>query len=211
MQEMLQFIKYLFDNSFIYFLKIEWLFTPIPKMFGLIPGYANLTGWALVIIFTLMVTCSLPFVRKRGLFEVFYWTHLLYIPFWILLIIHGPSFYIWFVGPGFIFILEKLVGFHHRWVQYGKTYISSATVFPSGVTHLVIKKPPNFRYHPGDYVFVKIKTIAAFEWHPFTISSAPELPSMSCIINEVSKLLENSSFCVYRPHLAPCKKRWQLE
>ena len=145
-------------------------------MFGLIGGWANLTGWALVIVFTVMVICSLPFVRKRGLFEVFYWTHLLYIPFWILLIIHGPSFYIWFALPGLLFLIEKIVRFYHRLVSYGKTYISSATVFPSRVTHLVIKKPPNFHYHPGDYVFVKIKTIAAFEWHPFTISSAPELP-----------------------------------
>lgn len=59
---------------------------------------------------------------------------------------------------------------------HGATYISSAVVFPSRVTHLVIKKPPNFFYHPGDYVFIKIKQIAAFEWHPFTLSSSPELP-----------------------------------
>jgi len=53
-----------------------------------------------------------------------------------------------------------------------------AQVFPSRVTHLVIKKPANFAFHPGDYVFVKIKSIASFEWHPFTISSAPELPGI---------------------------------
>ncbi len=27
----------------------------------------------------------------------------------------------------------------------------------------------------GDYVFINIPAIAKFEWHPFTISSAPEL------------------------------------
>ena len=29
-------------------------------------------------------------------------------------------------------------------------------------------------YFPGDWVFVKIPAIAKSEWHPFTISSAPE-------------------------------------
>jgi len=33
----------------------------------------------------------------------------------------------------------------------------------------------NFRYKPGDYVFIQIPDIAQYEWHPFTISSAPEM------------------------------------
>lgn len=56
----------------------------------------------------------------------------------------------------------------------GKTYISSGLLLPSKVTHLVIKRPPHFDFHPGDYVFVNIPAIAKYEWHPFTISSAPE-------------------------------------
>ena len=54
--------------------------------------------------------------------------------------------------------------------------ISSAVLLPSRVTHLIIKKPANFHYHPGDYVYVQIPSLASSEWHPFTISSAPELP-----------------------------------
>ena len=42
------------------------------------------------------------------------------------------------------------------------------------VTGLIIRKPDNFKYSPGDYVFIKIPAVAQFEWHPFTISSAPE-------------------------------------
>jgi len=53
---------------------------------------------------------------------------------------------------------------------------STADLLPSRVTHLTIKKPPNFYFHPGDYVFVQIPSLANYEWHPFTISSAPELP-----------------------------------
>ena len=42
------------------------------------------------------------------------------------------------------------------------------------VTHLVITRPPNFKFKPGDYVNINIPAIARNEWHPFTISSAPE-------------------------------------
>ena len=35
-------------------------------------------------------------------------------------------------------------------------------------------RPRRFNYQPGDYVFLKIPSIAKMEWHPFTISSSPE-------------------------------------
>lgn len=56
----------------------------------------------------------------------------------------------------------------------GRTSVSSGILLPSKVTHLVIRRPQNFEFHPGDYVFVRIPQIAKYEWHPFTISSAPE-------------------------------------
>lgn len=111
--------------------------------------------------------------------QVFYWTHLLYIPFWGLLIIHGPNFWKWFVGPGALFILiEGTRKLRFRWTGKGRSFISSAVLLPSRVTHLVVRKPVNFNADPGDYVFVKIPAIASNEWHPFTISSAPELQGM---------------------------------
>jgi hypothetical protein len=41
---------------------------------------------------------------------------------------------------------------------------------------LVLTRPSNFSYVPGDYIFIQIPAIAKYEWHPFTISSAPEQP-----------------------------------
>lgn len=38
----------------------------------------------------------------------------------------------------------------------------------------MITRPPNFKYKPGDYVYINIPRIANNEWHPFTISSSPE-------------------------------------
>ena len=55
--------------------------------------------------------------------QVFYWTHLLYIAFWTLCILHGPHFWKWFVVPGIVFLIERI----HRSIRMrtgsGKTYI----------------------------------------------------------------------------------------
>lgn len=153
----------------------EVLFTTVLGH-GLVEGSAYITGWILMIILIVIVICSLPFVRRSGHFEVFYWTHMLYVPFWILLIIHCDIFWMFIVGPGVIFLLEKVSRSKLiKMVRYGDTYIEGVNLLPSGVTHLVISRPTNFRYRPGDYVFIQIPEIAKFEWHPFTISSAPEM------------------------------------
>ncbi|XP_055700750.1 NADPH oxidase 5 [Phlebotomus papatasi] len=151
-----------------------WIFTSKPGLFGLIPGYANPTGIALVFILAVMFICSQPFVRRGGSFEIFYWTHLLYLPFWFLVLIHGPNFWKWFILPGLIYTFERALRLIWMRSQRGKTYISSGLLLPSKVTHLVIKRPPHFYFRPGDYVFVNIPAIAKYEWHPFTLSSAPE-------------------------------------
>ncbi|XP_003425313.2 NADPH oxidase 5 [Nasonia vitripennis] len=152
----------------------EWLLTSRPRLFGLVAGGANPTGVALIVILAIMTACSMPFVRRGGCFEVFYWSHLLYVPFWILMIFHGPNFWKWFVLPGSIYAIERIRRLAWVHAQRGKTYISSGLLLPSKVTHLVIKRPPNFDFRPGDYVFVNVPVIAKYEWHPFTISSAPE-------------------------------------
>ncbi|XP_070066124.1 NADPH oxidase 5 isoform X4 [Drosophila virilis] len=152
----------------------EWLLTDRPGLFGLIPGCANPTGIALLAILIVMFVCSQPFVRRKGSFEVFYWTHLLYVPFWILTLFHGPNFWKWFMLPGLVYIVERVLRFVWMRGEHGKTYISSGLLLPSKVIHLVIKRPFNFNFRPGDYVFVNIPAIANYEWHPFTISSAPE-------------------------------------
>ncbi|XP_038623411.1 NADPH oxidase 5 [Tachyglossus aculeatus] len=149
----------------------EYLLTTRPGI-GWVHGSAALTGIILQLLVVVMLVCSSSFVRQSGRFEVFYWTHLSYVGIWALLIMHGPNFWKWFLGPGALFLLEKLVGLlvSHR----ASFSIVEVHLLSSKVTHLVIKRPPFFHYKPGDYVYVNIPVIAKYEWHPFTLSSAPE-------------------------------------
>jgi hypothetical protein len=40
-------------------------------------------------------------------------------------------------------------------------------------------KPANFKYKSGMYLFLKCPQISSFEWHPFSITSAPGDPFLS--------------------------------
>ncbi|XP_043844130.1 NADPH oxidase 5 [Dromiciops gliroides] len=149
----------------------EYLLTTRPGI-GWVHGTASLTGIVLQFLIFIMLVCSCSFVRRSGHFEVFYWTHLSYISIWVLLIIHGPNFWKWLLVPGLLFFLEKVVGLVLS--RMASLCIVEVSLLSSKVTHLVINRPSFFRYKPGDYVFLNIPAIAKYEWHPFTISSAPE-------------------------------------
>ncbi|KAM6059004.1 NADPH oxidase 5-like [Chlamydotis macqueenii] len=151
----------------------EYLLSARPGVGGL-GGTASQTGLALQALLAAMLAFSSPCVRRSGHFEVFYWTHLSYVSVWTLLILHGPHFWKWFAVPGCLFALEKAVGVARR--RGGGLRIVEVNLLPSKVTHLVIERPPFFHYKPGDYVYLNVPAIAAYEWHPFTISSAPEQP-----------------------------------
>uniref|UniRef100_A0A8D0AM18 NADPH oxidase 5 n=1 Tax=Sander lucioperca TaxID=283035 RepID=A0A8D0AM18_SANLU len=139
----------------------EYLLTTRPGV-GWVKGTASLTGVVLQLFIFLMVLCSSTFVRRSGHFEVFYWSHLSYVWVWSLLVVHCANFWKWFLVPGLIFLLEKIVGI--AVARMGGLHIVEVNLLPSKVTHLVIKH----------YVYVNIPEIAKYEWHPFTISSPPE-------------------------------------
>ncbi len=153
----------------------DWMLTPKPHIFGLIPGWANITGVVLMILMLVMLVTSQEFVRRGGHFNLFYFCHLGYIPFAILLIIHAPNFSYFFPVVGVFVVLEIL-----ERIMFGrkKTYITTAMLLPSDTVCLVIKKSERMAYKTGDWLSLNVPSIANFEWHAFTISSSPECPEV---------------------------------
>lgn len=151
----------------------EFLFTTKPGI-GWVGGTAPITGWILLAIVIVIFTCSMPFVRKTGNFHVFYWTHNMYWLFWLLVTIHGPNFWFWFLIPGSMYMSGRLYRFIKLQYGPGHTSVLEAVLLPAKVTHLKIKRPRGFEFSPGDYIFIRIPVLSNHEWHPFTISSAPE-------------------------------------
>lgn len=138
-----------------------------------VPGY---TGHAIILCMLFMYSSSMFAVRSR-MFEVFWYSHHLFIPFYLLGCLHGimaifqpPDFYLWVVGPLVLYLVERGI----RLLRAKQNcIILQAIAHPSNVIELRMKKTV-FKYVSGQYVFVQIPFIANYEWHPFTISSSPD-------------------------------------
>jgi NAD(P)H-flavin reductase len=133
------------------------------------------TGLVLLGVLAVMWVFSLSFVRRSKHFELFYFTHLLYLAWLGLAIAHAPSFLLWTAVPILGFAVEQILRLRRR-SQVSR--VLSSTPLRSAVTRLEIERPPGFEFSPADYVFLRIPSIARHEWHPFTLSSAPEHGSL---------------------------------
>jgi predicted ferric reductase/Ca2+-binding EF-hand superfamily protein len=130
-----------------------------------------LTGTALLTVFAVMWVFAWQVVRRSNRFELFYFTHLLYFVWFVLAIAHAPGFLGWSALSLVGLAVEQVLRMRRR----GRaTEITDARALRSGVTRLEIRRPPGFTHHAGDYLFLRVPHIARHEWHPFTITSAPE-------------------------------------
>ena len=67
--------------------------------------------------------------------QVFYYTHMLYWIFYIVMILHAQHFWKWFLVPGIIYILERILRSQFvKLARYGHTYILEGILLPSKVT-----------------------------------------------------------------------------
>jgi predicted ferric reductase/Ca2+-binding EF-hand superfamily protein len=131
----------------------------------------GLTGALLIVVIAIMWVFALSVVRRSSRFELFYFTHLLYVVWFVLAIVHAPSFLFWAGAPLLGFAVEHVLRLGRR---AKKTTVIEAQALRSGVTRLELEPPRGFSWRPGDYAFLRIPAIAKHEWHPFTISSAEE-------------------------------------
>lgn len=159
------------------------------------------TGWIMTAALGVMVYYAMD-KRKRvpnGGFEKFWYTHHLFIVYFIGWQLHGmfcmikpdrPPFCsfntigvfwrYWLVG-GLIFVTERIlreVRSRHR------TYISKVIQHPSDVIEIQIKKEKTTT-RAGQYIFLCCPEVSYFQWHPFTLTSAPEEDYISVHIRMV--------------------------
>lgn len=147
----------------------------------------GVTGWIMTVALGIMVWYAME-KRRRANFERFWYSHHLFIIFFICWQLHGmfcmikpdrPPFCsfnnigvfwrYWLVG-GVIFVYERVlreVRSRHR------TYISKVIQHPSKVMELQIKKEKTTT-RAGQYIFLSCPEVSYFQWHPFTLTSAPE-------------------------------------
>lgn len=188
--------------------KIE---NPAGGLYVAVTRLAGITGIVITLCLILIITSSTKTIR-RSYFEVFWYTHHLFVIFFIGLAIHGaerivrgqterslndpqlklckddysqwgkagcpvpdfsgnpPMTWKWIVGPMFLYLCERLVRF---WRSQQKVVITKVVTHPFKTIELQMKKK-GFKMEVGQYIFVKCPKVSKLEWHPFTLTSAPE-------------------------------------
>lgn len=148
---------------------------------GTLPG---ISGHIILVCMFIMYTSAIERMRRRY-FEAFWYSHHLFVVFFAFLLSHASQCYIhannytppcipnawkYCVLGLFLYLIERIV----REVRGRfETYVSKVVQHPSKVVEVQMKKP-SFKYKPGQYLFLHCPEVSMFEWHPFTISSAPE-------------------------------------
>ncbi|KAF5800837.1 putative NAD(P)H oxidase (H(2)O(2)-forming) [Helianthus annuus] len=164
-----------------------------PAYIDLVRGVEGVTGVimvvCMVIAFTLatrwfrrsLVTLPKPFDRLTG-FNAFWYSHHLFVIVYVLLLVHGWFLYFvkkWYKKTTWMYLaFPVLLYAGERTLRFFRSgsytvRILKVAIYPGKVLTLQMTKPPQFRYKSGQYMFVQCPVVSPFEWHPFSITSAP--------------------------------------
>ncbi|EIE24577.1 hypothetical protein COCSUDRAFT_40936 [Coccomyxa subellipsoidea C-169] len=83
-----------------------------------------------------------------------------------------PYSWMWIAWPFALYIGERIYGLFRG--RSWDTQVMGASILDPGVLTLELSKPPGFSYIPGQYVLIQCGDISKYEWHPFTLTSAPD-------------------------------------
>ncbi len=135
-----------------------------------------LSGLLWFVVFTVLWAFAQARVRRSGRFEVFHRTHLLYVAWFALAALHAPSLLGFAALPLVAFVVELAL----RRSRRGRAVaVRSLEPLAGGVTRVELETPPGFHHRAGDWLFLRVPHVARSEWHPFTISSAPERDTLT--------------------------------
>ncbi|KAK1374861.1 respiratory burst oxidase-like [Heracleum sosnowskyi] len=164
-----------------------------PKYIDLVRGVTGVTGVIMVILMSIafvlatkwfrrsLVKLPKPWDRLTG-FNAFYYSHHLFVIVYVLLVIHGLFLYLvhkWYYKttwmylavPVLLYAGERTLRFFRS--GFSTVHLLKVAIYPGNVLTLQMSKPPQFRYKSGQYMFVQCPVVSPFEWHPFSITSAP--------------------------------------
>jgi len=169
------------------------------------PG--GITGHFMLLMMFLMYSTAHHQIRQQC-FEVFWYTHHLAFFFMLCLYTHATGCFVrdsvdpdyiptfpfystehclgylswrFTIWPGILYFGERI----YREIRARRaTRLSKVLVHPAGAMELRIVKP-SFKYKAGQWLFVQIPELSRWQWHPFTITSAPDDPYVSVHIRQV--------------------------
>ncbi|PON58180.1 Cytochrome b245, heavy chain [Parasponia andersonii] len=135
-------------------------------------GISNVAGEVALVSGLIMWGTSFHAIRRK-IFELFFYTHHLYVVFVVFFVLHVGSSYSCVMLPGFyLFLIDRYLRFLQ---SQQKIRVVSARVLPCQVVELNFSKCPGLSYSPRSNVFLNVPGISKLQWHPFTVTSSSNL------------------------------------
>ncbi|GAB4824330.1 hypothetical protein Ancab_007218 [Ancistrocladus abbreviatus] len=217
-------------NKFMRYLGMNFKYKQ-PTYVDLVQSIPGVTGIIMIILmafsFTLathtfrrnVIKLPWPFLHLAG-FNAFWYAHHLLVVVYALLIVHGYFLFLtheWYKKTTWMYVMvpiclyaseRTLISLHD---PNHHVNIIKAIIYTGNVLALYMSKPPGFKYKSGMYLFVKCPDISSFEWHPFSITSAPGDDYLSVHIRTLgdwtTALKENFAKACEPPSTRPVKGR----
>ncbi|KAL0678408.1 hypothetical protein Bca4012_006389 [Brassica carinata] len=164
-----------------------------PTYLGLMLTPVTVTGLLMIVFMCISFTLAMHYFRRNIVklpkpfnvlagFNSFWYAHHLLVVVYALLIIHGyiliiekpwyqKTTWMYVAVPMALYASERL--FSRVQEHNHRVHIIKAIVYSGNVLALYMTKPQGFKYKSGMYMFVKCPDISKFEWHPFSVTSAP--------------------------------------
>ncbi|KIV97047.1 hypothetical protein PV10_00849 [Exophiala mesophila] len=168
------------------------------------PG--GITGHIMMLCMLLMYTTAHQKIRQQS-FETFWYTHHLFIPFFLGMYTHAVGCFVrdtaepfspfagadfwahcigyqgwrWELWGGGLYLFERL----YREIRARRdTKIYKVIRHPYDAMEIQFQKP-SMKYKAGQWLFINIPSVSSQQWHPFTITSCPFDPYISIHVRQV--------------------------
>eukprot|EP01036_Dinobryon_divergens_P033073 gene33073-42785_t len=134
-------------------------------------GTAYLTGAIVSFAMFIIYTAASDEVRRTK-YEIFFNAHHFFTVFFLVMFLHGPSFFYWTGLPVLLYILERLM----RVTRGSKPFLLVKVEWLSPVMAVYFRPvfKEDFKFKEGQYLYLNVPHVSQNEWHPFTISSATD-------------------------------------
>ncbi|KAL5062315.1 hypothetical protein RYX36_024052 [Vicia faba] len=135
-------------------------------------GVSQIAGEISLLAGLFLWVATIPKVRRK-FFELFFYTHNLYIIFIIFFIFHVGIAFAYIMLPGFyLFMVDRYLRFLQSRRQ---VRLVSSRILSCEVVELNFSKGHELSYNPTSVMFINVPSISKLQWHPFTITSNSNL------------------------------------
>ncbi|KAG6509977.1 hypothetical protein ZIOFF_027985 [Zingiber officinale] len=169
---------------------VKWANADVSNVAGEIALLAGLLMWA----------TTIPRIRRK-MFELFFYTHQLYVVFLIFYLMHVGTAHFCMILPGvYLFMIDRFL----RLLQSrNNARLVSARLLPSEAIELNFAKSPRLTFEPLSTVFINVPGVSPLQWHPFTVTSSSNLEPerLSLIIKKEGSWTQKLYATLATPHV----------